>query len=284
MSTLNDNLDDLLSGERLPEPRQASPAYQPRDYSEPCPKCRGTGNFISYSGRIIGQCFTCKGAGKRSFKTSPETRAKARDASATKKANSIAEFKTAHQAAYEWIVASAPRNEFAASLLEKLHTYGDLTDGQLAAVENSLAKIEERKAAREANAPQADQDGIDRLKLAFDTAVAKSNAKGLNLRMPRITIGSMVISPAKANSKNPGALYVKSDGQYLGKINQGRFFAARECSAEQETKVLAFVADPKAAAEAYGMETGTCCICNAELKSEWKHRGIGPICAKKFGW
>ena len=86
----------------------------------------------------------------------------------------------------------------------------------------------------------------------------------------------MVISPAGAASKNPGALYVKAEC---------RFFAARECGAEQSAKVLAFIADPKAAAIAYGQETGVCCICNAALTNkESIEAGIGPVCATNMGW
>ena len=127
--------------------------------------------------------------------------------------------------------------------------------------------------------------GIDRLKAAFDQAVAYSAEKGLKLS-PRITVDGMIISQAKATSTNPGALYVKmsSTREYLGKIQNGRFFAARTCNKEQEAKVVAFIANPAEAAKVYGQTTGTCCVCNATLRSEWKNKGIGPVCAEKFGW
>ena len=31
---------------------------------EPCAKCQGTGKFTGYTGRELGECFACKGAGK----------------------------------------------------------------------------------------------------------------------------------------------------------------------------------------------------------------------------
>ena len=31
---------------------------------EPCGKCKGTGKFTGYTGRELGECFACKGAGK----------------------------------------------------------------------------------------------------------------------------------------------------------------------------------------------------------------------------
>jgi hypothetical protein len=121
----------------------------------------------------------------------------------------------------------------------------------------------------------------------------------VQLRAPKITIGTMVISPAKATSANPGALYVKQkkpsfaqslpdydgeDSVYLGKIANGRFLASRDCTEAQQTQILAFIADPAEAAKVYGQETGVCCICNATLISKWRLKGIGPICAEKFGW
>jgi hypothetical protein len=59
----------------------------------------------------------------------------------------------------------------------------------------------------------------------------------------------------------------------------------RECGTEQEQKVVSLINDPVGAAEAYGHLTGHCCICNRELTNpESVARGIGPICADKFGW
>jgi hypothetical protein len=139
---------------------------------------------------------------------------------------------------------------------------------------------------RIANAPVVETTGVDLLKEAFDKAAAYAAAKatGLTIRNPKITVGGITISPAKAASKNPGALYVKADGVYLGKISDGKFIASRDCTDEQQAQILAFVASPAEAAKVYGQETGVCCVCNAALKSEWRLQGIGPICATKFGW
>lgn len=289
---LNDSLSALFDGDVTSDgaPRVAPPAAytaaKEAGYFEKCSKCRGTGQTR------WGQCFRCKGAKGKTFKTAPEQRAKARVASVQRKARveaeSVESFKAEHRAAYEWLVATAPRWDLAASLLAGLHRYGSLTDKQMAIVtkgiERDAARVAERE-AREAAAPVADTAGVDRLKEAFDTAIANARAKGRGLKMPRITIGGVVISPAKETSANAGSLYVKQAGQYLGKIKGGRFFSVRDCSEEQEKRVLAFVADPKAAAIAYGKETGVCCVCNAELTNEESiERGIGPICAANFGW
>jgi hypothetical protein len=284
-----DDLDALISGERREAPVAPPAVYAKVQqlYTEPCGKCRGTGQTP------WGACFRCKGKGGKTFKTAPEQRAQARvqrAASAAKaESTNLEAFKANQPAAYEWLVATAPRWDLAASLLAGLQRYGFLTEKQMAIVtkgiERDAARATER-AARVTDAPAVDTAGIDRLKLAFDKARAYAAAKapGLAIRNPKITIGGMTISPAKADSKNPGALYVKQAGAYLGKISDGRFMSVRECSESQRQQVLKFVADPAEAAKVYGQETGICCVCNATLKSKWRLRGIGPVCAEKMGW
>jgi hypothetical protein len=289
LDDLNDSLDDLLGGASGPvrtEPVRAPASYKPavERFEEKCPKCRGSGQTP------WGQCFRCRGAGKRVFKTSAADRAKASVKRADRKARieqeGLEAWKAANPAEFAWLEATAPRWDLAQSLLNGLKQYGSLTEKQLAIVTTGMARDAQRAAERKqkvAGAPIADMAGVDRLKAAFDAAVAYSAAKGLK-KSPKITIGGMVISPAKAASKNPGALYVKENGTYLGKVAEGRFFASRECAPARQAKVMEFIANPKQASEVYGQETGTCCICNATLTSEWKLRGIGPICAEKFGW
>lgn len=292
-----DSLDDLLGkrGETVKAPVALPESYQPKDFSEPCPKCRGTGRFIGWSGRSFGQCFTCKGVGKRTFKTAPEKRQQAKMSATARKERdqqaALEAFRVAYPDIWQWMDGSD--FAFAVSLRQGLEKYGSLTQGQIDAARNAIAKRNAARAeveARKASAPEVDSADVDRLMEAFDKArvYAASRAKGLTIRNPKITIGNIVISPARAGSKNAGALYVKGgrgfDATYFGKIAGGKFFASRDCSADQQAKVLTFIADPKAAAQAYGQETGVCCICNATLTSEWRLRGIGPICAEKFGW
>src|SRR5215472_12829339 len=95
---LNDDLSDLLGaaaiGPALPAINRAPADFVPaiERFAEGCPKCRGTGRFISYSGRDCGPCFACKGAGQQTFKTSPETRAKAREGAAARKGKAMAAY------------------------------------------------------------------------------------------------------------------------------------------------------------------------------------------------
>lgn len=276
---LDDSLDDLLGG-HVVGPAKAPPSnYKPHDFTEACKKCGGTGRF-----RMLGQCFACKGTGKLTFKTSPERRSQNRASSANSKAAKIEAFKTEHPDVWAWMDGST--FEPAIAMRNDLEKYGDLFDSRIEFAKRMIAKRDEKRAEKvAANAPAiVEAAGVDRLKAAFDTAKSRAAAKGLKMRTPRITIGGVVISPAPATGKNPGAIYVKSNGEYLGKIADGKFYAVPACDAVTKAKVMEFIADPKAAAEAYGRTTGICCICGATLISKWKLRGIGPICAEKYGW
>ncbi len=263
-----------------------------RVYRETCSKCGGDGRWHGHGDCTgDGRCTMCDGVGYKEFKTSPEERAKGREAAARAKqreAEALAAKVTAWHAANpevsEWLVSAAGRGfEFAQSLLTSLEQYGSLTDRQMETAARLTLQSQERRAqwvaektAREAAAPTVDSA---RLEESFRTAKANG------LKWPRITMGEMVIKPAGENSKNPGALYVTEYGQYLGKVMGGRFFKVRECGTEQEQQVVSLINDPVGAAEAYGHMTGHCCICNRELTNpDSVARGIGPICADKFGW
>jgi len=299
MKELNDSLDNLFTGDtgpvRTAPVRENAIEFKGavERFEEKCTKCRGTGKFTSYAGRQLGPCFACKGEGKFTFKTSPEARAKTREQkasrSATKAEQTWSDFAAQQPVAAAWIVTKRESFDFAAKMYDAVVRFGDLTDRQLDTctrlAEKDAAKAAER-AERIQNAPQVDTAGIDRLKAAFDKARAYAAAKapGVSIRNPKITIGGMTISPAKADSKNAGALYVKAGQTYLGKISNGQFLASRECDENRKAQVLKFVADPADAAKVYGQETGICCVCNATLKSKWRLRGIGPVCAEKMGW
>jgi hypothetical protein len=278
---LNDSLDDIFgapSGDVRTEPVRAPEGYKQPDYSEPCAKCRGTGRFVGRSGRAIGKCFTCKGEGKVMFKTSPETRAKQRAAEAQKKVNKVEAFAAAEPAVYAWLVESAPNFWFAASLLEKLGQYGDLTVGQLEACKGGIAKRDAARivrAERDAAAPVLD---LGELSAAFAKA-SKS------LKAPKLIVGNIRFSLAKADSVNAGAIYVKSNGIYVGKVSGSKFKSSFACTPAIEAEVLEALQDPKGKAIAHGRLTGNCAICNRTLTDKDSvARGIGPICAENMGW
>jgi hypothetical protein len=279
---LADLFDAAAKGETVARP--ALPAtYQPQDFTEACKACRGRGRFISYAGRDCGPCFKCKGRGSKTFKTSPEHRATARTNAADRKARNqeaaIEAFKTEQPAAFAWLIANAPRFEFAASLLGALTKFGSLTDNQLGAVAKCIAKDAARKTEAAARTAAAPVVSVERIEQAF-AAAAASGLKRLKLRL-----GAFVFKPAKESSANAGAIYVTEGDDYLGKIAGGKFFAVRACGEDRQAAVIEVAANPEQAAVAFGKRLGRCSCCGAELtNAESIERGIGPICAEKWGW
>jgi hypothetical protein len=189
----------------------------------------------------------------------------------------------AHPVVWKWLVEHCDRSGFANSLIAGLNTYGSLTERQTATVErfveeNRLKQEERARAAREA--PSVSGDALLGLVQRFEQAEARG------LKSPRIRAAGFVFSLAKVTSANPGAVYVKQDGTYLGKVTpMGHFVKSFACDPISDERVREVLRDPKAAAIAYGRETGRCSICNRELTDPQSvAAGIGPICANNYGW
>lgn len=301
---LDDPLDDLLEGstnvvsisERVDFAQKtlaravAEPAKGGALYEEPCKDCRGSGKFRSYTGRIVGDCFKCKGTGKKVFKTSPEARAKN---AADKKARHLAKITAwteAHPAEFQWIVAAAGRGfNFAADMLTTLNQYGDLNSFKLDKVRQFMIKDQlraEEKAEIEARAPQIEGAPLEKIEQAFATALENQ------IRFPKLRLDTFIFSPVQSGV-NAGSIYVKhateidrnGDKRYLGKITEGRFVRRHGTSIEEEQRIIAAAMDPEAAAKAYGQRMGACSICGRALtRNESIDRAVGPICAEKYGW
>ncbi len=305
---LNDDLSDLLGGETAPTTSLKVPpsSYAPLEqtvFAEGCPKCRGTGSFISYSGRNLGSCFACKGAGKLEFKTSRATRNKAaakREEKRKTKAQEAAAWRETNKDVLAWLANSAKRNAerngsftFPQSLLEAISQHGTLTDNQLTAAQRLMAKDEARKvewtAKREQAAPVAD---VTALEQAFAVARERAKlpgAKGIFTKPLKLTHGevSVAISSPKPGSKWDGMLFVrdaKDDERKLGYFKGGKFFRQGATPVEEQA-VLAVAATPLEAVKAYAKAWSECGICGRMLlKAESIEAGIGPICAGKYGW
>lgn len=256
---------------------------------EPCASCGGSG---VWRGRL--KCFRCKGAGMLKLGGNARSDA-AKKASVTRQRNleeKIDAFRAANPAIMAWFSRNTERgNAFALSLWEKFQQYGDLTEGQRAAIERDIAKrdakIEERKQALDID--------VGGLVSVFDYA-AKNGAKRLSIRTEHV-----VFSLAKATGKNPGAVYAKDrvSGEYLGKIIGGKFSRTFACTPAHVDAINEAARDTKAAALHYAEITkklrvvdggksflaGECSICGAVLTDPVSiEAGIGPVCATKFGW
>ena len=182
----------------------------------------------------------------------------------------------ANQSAYDWIIANCDSNEFAGSLHASLHKWGSLTTNQLFAVQKCIARATILQSKAE-NAPTVSLDAVE---------VAFGKAKDAGIARPKLRLGDFTFSPAPLTGKNPNAIYVKhANGEYLGKVVGGRLFTVAAVSPELEQDIVAVAADPLNAAIAYGKRYGKCSVCARTLTDEDSiNRGIGPVCAERFGW
>lgn len=260
------------------------PGKQAKPHEEKCPSCRGRGRFISYTGRDCGPCFKCKGHGRLYFAQPAEVRAKQRESAAASKAKReqslVDKFAASHRSEYEWLKAAAARGfNIAADLLAKLPKYG-LSEKQVEMIRKFVWQDAERanaKLKREQTAPTVDCSGV--LK-------ALNTAKGNGLKNPKLRLDGFTFSLAKATSVNAGAVYVvhKETDTYYGKIINGKLHTSRD-GAQHEASIIAVATQPASAAVAYGKKTGECACCGRELTDPVSvERGIGPICADKFGF
>jgi len=206
-------------------------------------------------------------------------------------------FKAANAAVAEWLEAKADSFDFAASLASAVMRFGDLTPGQKAAAMKCVARDAERTAALPVVT-------FPNLRAAFDRLIA-AGAKRYTA-----TIGEIALSLASAGGRNPGAIYVKRSGDYMGKIVGESFSGphatpallaelaridadpqgAIRAEAERKAALIAANAERRAAQAAAGEEQepelevpcGCCGILLTDPVS--RARGIGPICAGKWGF
>lgn len=176
---------------------------------------------------------------------------------------------------------SSKDREFATSLLDSVKRRGSASEKQAYWL-NELAK----RATQPKDAPKGEQVG--------SVAGIVELMDKVTLKRPAILIkteaGDLRITKAGAESRNPGAIYVKAHrGDYLGKITTaGQFVASREAVGRTLTAITeslkAFAADPAGVAATYGRETGCCCFCAKELTDARSVKvGYGPQCAEHYG-
>ena len=282
MTDLFSNLEDdaQVNSPQVPESAPIGAGGLAGLHVENCAKCHGTGVFTSWAGNPVGRCHACKGTGKRTFKTDRATRAKRRVQSEAAKtrafATNVATFIEEFPAEHEYLV-DHQTNEFCSSLLNSVLSYGHLTEKQLAAVRKAIQRdADDATRKAEPGAPVADTTA---LLAAFDAAT------GNGLKRPTIRLPGVTLSLAPATGKNPGAIYAKADGTYVGKIVDGSFHRSHACTDTAISTVQAALVDPLSQAKVYGQRTGSCSCCGRELTNKDSiTAGIGPICASKFGW
>lgn len=245
-----------------------------------CPKCRGTGRFIGYTGRDFGECFACKGKGHQlraaNYHEMKAKREEAKKRKAAEKAgrlnDNISKFTEQHPRVYAAIKSylidkgnGRYSSEFMDSIVSKFFQYGELTENQIAAIERGIAKRDAARAARE-QAPVAVFPRIERL-------VRVDNLK-LNLGVAKVVV---------FQSGSVGVVGPQYGTGTFGIIEQGgelrRFRAMTD-------EVFATLQDVEArgieALKSIGIATGRCCVCGRTLTDENSiAAGIGPVCAEK---
>lgn len=269
------DLDDLdtAATKRAPAPQ-----------TQACMKCSGTGKrAYGFVNIRYYPCTMCKGTGTvtstrlariEGAKKAQVTRQKNLDA---KRVAWVAD----HKAEAAWVFDNDGKFEFATAMMQALVDYGELTDGQLAAVQRCMARAAERKATAEAEAAARSVDvqaGASLVRQALERAAAGK------IRKPMLRAEGVTLSLAPATGKNPGCVYVKSGAEYVGKITEtGVFQPVRSCTDEQRAAVVEMMNDPLAAAVKYGRLTGLCSCCGRKLDNKLSiELGIGPICREKF--
>lgn len=122
-------------------------------------------------------------------------------------------------------------------------------------------------------------DGFNKLLVSF------LRARQSGLKNPKVHIGGLMFTLAKDNSRNPGHLYIKDRGEYVGKVSPAGQFQPYNCPSDTHATIVQVSRDPLAAAVRHGHMTGNCAVCSKALSDpESVTRGIGPVCAKRFGW
>ena len=179
------------------------------------------------------------------------------------------EFEKANPGLIDALREIASWKPFAASLVKWFEKRGSLTEDQTGSAVAMLMDIKAKKAQR-AEAPSVDLSNV----------VAMFNKAHEAIKTPKFRFEDLVISRAPDYGVNAGALYVKIEGQYAGKVKEGKWFGSQDIL----SKLQQIADNPLESAVAYGRKTGNCACCGRDLtRHDSIERGIGPICAERFG-
>ena len=164
-------------------------------------------------------------------------------------------------------------NSFAESLIEQIATRGSLSEKQMFAASAMLMKIKQNKEEKQSNIVSIDLSNVKKI---FDKAHEA-------IKSPKFRVDNMVLSRAPDSGVNAGAIYVKVDGEYAGKVTGGYWLPCRAPEGTLE-KLQEVAKDPLGSAVAYGKRTGNCSACGRDLTNHGSiEKGIGPICAERWG-
>jgi hypothetical protein len=168
-------------------------------------------------------------------------------------------------------------NSFATSLVSQYTIKGDLSVNQWEAAERMILKLRHNKKRSDENANPVD---VSRINALLNKALSSK------LKYPKFRIDGLCFSLAPLNSQNAGAVYVKHDGEYIGKIQNGKYTPTLRALELNNigAKIARVAANPREAAVEYGKMSGQCACCGRTLTDPASvDAGIGPICAANWG-
>ena len=168
------------------------------------------------------------------------------------------------------------RSQFAQDLARK---FNSLSPAQYAWA-HKLANDNVKVASVDSNEPTQ----FEALFAAFEAAKSKGAKRltlrfeGVNVKPNRDMTALWVTSQTEKEQGNYGM-----QPKYLGKVTRSAMDS--RLSDDVKATIMAVANDPLTAAIRYGKVSGECSCCGRELTDPRSiERGIGPICAEKFGW
>lgn len=191
-----------------------------------------------------------------------------------------------------WILENRNSFGFAASMQQAVMKFGDLTPNQYEAIERCMAHARSR-AQVVTVATTLDTQAVR------DAIEARQQQGG---RKAKIMIAGFEFLLAPEYGKNPGAIYIKDGGTYIGKVARGStvFQPSRDFDRSRTEALQDACRDPAGAVRRHAEETARllaeaqaegrplsmpCGCCGLTLTDPVSiRRGIGPICAGKWGF
>lgn len=227
-------------------------------------------------------------------------KSKAMQAKASKIADKAVAWKVANPAEWAWMENAATNNAlkngtfmFPENMIDTLHKYGGLTDGQFAAVQKLTKRDAEYQAKKAAGQLEAKPCDASKIETAFAKAAEYAYREGqkgiwkhpLKLRSNEPNAIDLAFKPGSKGSQWEGMIFVKTGEKKLGFIKAGQFKPKLECTDAETAAVIDVCQDPHKAANAFCKAWSTCGVCGRTLTNDNSiEKGIGPICEEKMGW
>lgn len=182
-----------------------------------------------------------------------------------------------HEAVFTYLAQLGKHNDFARGCFAYYAKHGVLSPAQLAACERSLAKrAQKAPAAMQAATPAAFDapDAIDLRALPSGLYAVPGDDTRLKVQIDNLTEG-----------KWAGWVFVKDGAEYGHGKRYGSQKPAQVYVGDVKDALRVIAANPAEASAAYGRLVGRCGLCGRKLEDETSvARGIGPVCAAKYGW